>query len=103
MGRRSPPGAALAARRVGIESRTAFAAIIVAQAALLALAIAVFLRGEDHRRFPVSVAAPPAAGTTAFVPVSYARDRAGQIVAASAARGGRTSPAAARGVTGAVG
>jgi hypothetical protein len=101
MGRRSPPAAALAERRVGIESRKAFAAIVVAQAALLALAIGVFLRGEDHRRFPASVPAPPAARATAFVPVSYARERnrAGTTVTI-AARGRRTSATSDRGVVG---
>jgi hypothetical protein len=106
MGRRRPPAAAPAERRVGIESRKAFAAIIVAQAALLALAIAVFLRGEDHKRFPASVPAPPAArAAAAFVPVSFARarNRAGQAVVATAAPGGRTSAASLRGATGAVG
>lgn len=86
---------------MGIESRKAFAAIIVAQAGLLALAIGVFLRGEDHKRFPASVPAPPAARATAFVPVSYARERneAGTTVTI-AARGRRASPMSDRGVVG---
>jgi hypothetical protein len=105
MGRRSPPAAVLAERRVGIESWKAFATIIVAQAAFLALAIAVFLRGEDHRRFPASVPAPPAAhAIAAFVPVSFARarNRAGSTVTI-AARGGRTSATSARRDHGVVG
>jgi hypothetical protein len=81
--------------RVGIESRKAFAFIIAAQVVLMALAVGVFLRGEEPKRtFPSPVpTVAPAAGTV-FVPVSYTRAGAmGRTRTAGFARGGRTARA----------
>ena len=79
--------------RVGIESRIGFAAIVVAQALLMALAIAVFLHAEGHKSFPASVTVAQQQTGRAVVPVSFTtRSRVGFTHTAMLARGGKAVP-----------
>ncbi len=90
---------------MGIDSRTAFAVVIAAQAILLALAIAVFLHGERHPSIPAAIPAAHAPGAAvafvpdASVPVQYAAPAVGTTRSTTAAlvRGGPASSSATAG------
>jgi hypothetical protein len=68
----SPPPSGDGDVRVGIDSRKAFAFVIVAQALLMTFAVAFFLHGEGGVHMPPAVDVTTAPVSGLIVPVSYA-------------------------------
>ena len=81
---------------MGIDSRKAFAFVIAAQALLLAAAVALFLHGEHHARFPAAITVVQPGRAVAIVPVRYSPPAPRGVTrtqAAALARGGRAAAA----------